>query len=204
MQDSNLEFNEQKSKLRSQVLALRKIQSSESRQYQSQNVCNQIIQFLENDFIPSQKNRSIDNPITIAAYSAMPDELSLDHVIDHVKDFPALQVVYPRILSFANAEMDFAIPLTEHDWIKDAKGIRQPKFELQSIDLTCIDLIVVPGVAFTKEGARLGMGMGFYDRMLPKMPQALRIAGAFDFQLVDQIVEGPYDQRVDLVFSPKT
>jgi 5-formyltetrahydrofolate cyclo-ligase len=67
-----------------------------------------------------------------------------------------------------------------------------------------LDLIVVPGVAFDRYGGRLGLGKGYYDRFLPHIrTDALKIAPAFECQLVDNIPVLPHDVRVDMVVTEK-
>ncbi len=66
-----------------------------------------------------------------------------------------------------------------------------------------IDWVLVPGVAFDRQGGRLGYGGGYYDRLLPMLPRhAARIAGAFDLQLVGKVPVGPHDVRVDAIVTP--
>ena len=61
----------------------------------------------------------------------------------------------------------------------------------------------VPGVAFDREGGRLGYGGGFFDRLLPSTRTGVaRIAGAFDVQIVDRVPRGPQDLAVDCVVTP--
>ncbi|MDD2515695.1 MAG: 5-formyltetrahydrofolate cyclo-ligase, partial [Candidatus Gracilibacteria bacterium] len=48
-----------------------------------------------------------------------------------------------------------------------------------------IDISVVPGLAFTKEGTRLGRGGGFYDRFFAKNKNGFKIGLCYDFQLID-------------------
>lgn len=55
------------------------------------------------------------------------------------------------------------------------------------------DLIVVPGMAFDRQGSRLGRGKGFYDRFLAKHPHTPTIGLCFDFQIVDSIPKEPHD-----------
>lgn len=65
-----------------------------------------------------------------------------------------------------------------------------------------IDLVIVPGVAFDRRGARVGYGGGFYDRFLARVrPDAPAIAVAFSEQVVDEVPEGPMDRRVDAVVT---
>ena len=61
-----------------------------------------------------------------------------------------------------------------------------------------VDLALVPGVVFDKQGNRLGYGRGFYDRLLRQLsPSALRIGLAFDCQVVEQLPVEPHDERLD-------
>jgi 5-formyltetrahydrofolate cyclo-ligase len=65
-----------------------------------------------------------------------------------------------------------------------------------------IDCVIVPGLAFDREGYRLGRGKGYYDRFLAGLgPRAARIALAFDRQITDRVPREPHDQKVDLVLS---
>lgn len=64
-----------------------------------------------------------------------------------------------------------------------------------------IDLIVVPGVAFDRSGGRLGRGKGYYDRFLPKHPEAVRIGICFDFQLVESVPHEPFDLTMHAVIA---
>ena len=63
-------------------------------------------------------------------------------------------------------------------------------------------VIIVPGVAFSSDGERLGRGKGYYDRFLEQWPAALRVAPAFECQLVKQIPTEPHDQPVDRIVTP--
>ncbi|MCF0205812.1 MAG: 5-formyltetrahydrofolate cyclo-ligase, partial [Bacteroidales bacterium] len=63
------------------------------------------------------------------------------------------------------------------------------------------DLIIVPGVAFDRNGNRLGRGRGYYDRFLCKYPKVEKIGICFDFQLLEEIPTEPTDIRMDKVVS---
>lgn len=59
------------------------------------------------------------------------------------------------------------------------------------------DLVVVPGVAFTRTGDRLGQGGGWYDRFLVRTrPGCIHVGVAFDFQLLDAVPSAPHDVRL--------
>ena len=78
-----------------------------------------------------------------------------------------------------------------------------PEFEtLPAIDLSRVDLILVPGLAFTDDGARLGRGGGCYDRLLANCPaHTRRIGVCFATQLVASLPVEPHDQRVERVIT---
>lgn len=63
------------------------------------------------------------------------------------------------------------------------------------------DLIVVPGMAFDREGHRLGRGKGYYDRFLAKYPEVMTIGICFDFQLLESIPTEPHDRLVEDVIT---
>lgn len=67
--------------------------------------------------------------------------------------------------------------------------------------LETIDLVVVPAIALDERGARIGYGAGLYDRLLPRLPRAARVAVAFDFQLVAEVPETEGDQRVGVILT---
>ena len=65
-----------------------------------------------------------------------------------------------------------------------------------------LDLLVIPGLAFDRQGGRLGYGKGYFDRLLPgARPDALLAAVAFECQLFDTVPMQPYDVRVDAVVT---
>lgn len=83
------------------------------------------------------------------------------------------------------------------------RGIPEPRPELPRIDLAAIDFVLVPGVAFDPTGRRLGYGGGYYDRLLTLLaPEAARIAGAFELQLVARVPAAPHDLFVDAIATP--
>jgi len=82
------------------------------------------------------------------------------------------------------------------------KDIPEPLPALPQVAAESIDWILVPGVAFSPEGSRLGYGGGYYDRlMITLQPAAARVAGAFDAQIVAHIPAASHDLSVDLVVT---
>ncbi|MCP4912684.1 MAG: 5-formyltetrahydrofolate cyclo-ligase [Oligoflexia bacterium] len=64
------------------------------------------------------------------------------------------------------------------------------------------ELLVVPGLGFTKNGERLGRGKGFYDRFLESY-QGIKIALVFEEQILEKLPVEEHDVNVDYVVSEK-
>ena len=60
-------------------------------------------------------------------------------------------------------------------------------------------LVLMPGLAFTEDGKRMGYGGGFYDKFLASEPNHPTVALCFEFQMVDYIPTEDYDIPVDCV-----
>lgn len=66
-----------------------------------------------------------------------------------------------------------------------------------------IELAVIPGVAFSARGERLGRGGGYYDRTLPLLMNAFKAGVAFPFQIMDHIPRDDFDFILDAVVTIK-
>jgi 5-formyltetrahydrofolate cyclo-ligase len=90
-----------------------------------------------------------------------------------------------------------------------AYRILEPKTELRGLTdkkvaVAELDLIVVPGVAFDRRGARMGHGFGYYDKLLKNArSDTPLVALAFECQLFDEIPTESHDVFMDLVITEK-
>ncbi len=106
-------------------------------------------------------------------------------------------ICYPRV---NGVEIDLiAVPspsaLETSRW-----QLREPMHdETKIITPAQLDLIFIPGLAFSRTGARLGRGGGFYDRLLVRCPSAFKVGICFEAQIFDDIPRDPHDQRADIV-----
>lgn len=90
------------------------------------------------------------------------------------------------------------------DLVEDSIGYVQPSKEsLDPVDLSEIDLIIVPGLSFDRKGYRIGFGAGYYDRFLGRVNFEIPTIGlAYDFQIIDSLINmEDYDIPVDYVMT---
>ena len=90
-------------------------------------------------------------------------------------------------------------------WCRElAKTVHFPEDE-PAPDPGSIDVVIVPGTAFTAAGDRLGQGGGWYDRFLATVrPDCLKVGVAFAPQLVGSLPVEPHDLRVDVVVTDQS
>lgn len=83
-------------------------------------------------------------------------------------------------------------------------GILEPKTSLERIDIQDIDCFLIPGLAFDRQGYRLGYGRGFYDRTLElSAERALKVGISYDELVVTSLPHQPHDIRMDTILTPR-
>lgn len=84
-------------------------------------------------------------------------------------------------------------------------GIPEPAGDCQPLpEGAAVDLVLAPGVAFTRHGDRLGYGRGYFDRFLATLPgHALIVAAAYSIQLLGKLPVEPHDRRVALLVTER-
>jgi 5-formyltetrahydrofolate cyclo-ligase len=92
------------------------------------------------------------------------------------------------------------IVAADGDWplVASKFGVQEPTGP--AVDVAEIGFVIVPGLAFTVAGDRLGYGQGYYDRFLPTVA-APNAGVCFSDQLVDEMPLTANDVRVDTVIS---
>ncbi|MCP4036640.1 MAG: 5-formyltetrahydrofolate cyclo-ligase [bacterium] len=106
--------------------------------------------------------------------------------------------LFPRC---AGAGLEF-VPADNLEQLQPGRfGILEPEPSGQAVLLSVRDLVLVPGVAFDRAGARLGRGGGFYDRAFPEQSQLrpLLMGFAYSVQLIERVPTAPHDRRMDAV-----
>lgn len=119
-----------------------------------------------------------------AAYKSFRWEADADLAVQESSLY--IQWAYPRI-SAQTQELEFRIPNpTDARWLKNAWGIWEPD-PLTSTLISINDAkgVLVPAVAFDRNGRRLGYGKGFYDRALNSF-KGLKVGVAFSVQVTSE------------------
>ena len=98
----------------------------------------------------------------------------------------------------ASALADFALDLAVGRF-----GILEPKpGAVRPVACDQIDAALVPGLAFDETGNRLGRGMGYFDRLLRDV-RGVKIALAYDFQLLSEVPAEAHDTPMDFIVTEK-
>jgi 5-formyltetrahydrofolate cyclo-ligase len=110
----------------------------------------------------------------------------------------AVRAVLPRVAPEHRLE-HLAVTAWD-DLAPGAWDIPEPVASCPAVDPAAVELILVPGVAFDRQGGRLGYGGGFYDRFLAACPGP-RMALAFALQIVEQVPAAPHDLPVHRIVT---
>lgn len=138
----------------------------------------------------------------IMCYSAFADEVQTEKILCHALA-KGKRVCVPFILD-KNSKMEAAHIRNMEDLVIGTYGILSVAADkMERIEPMKINFIVVPGVAFDRQGHRLGMGGGFYDRFLIQAKNGFRLGIAFDRQLLKQVPFNETDCRMHAVLTEK-
>ena len=134
----------------------------------------------------------------LAVYLASPDEINIDPYIEYILH-AGVEVVTPR-WNGETYELAKLKGLDEKNLRRGPMGIREP-IDADIVEPKNVYAWIIPGLAFTRGGKRLGYGGGWYDRFLASAPKgAIKIGVAHPFQIVDDLPAEPHDiQLTDVV-----
>ncbi len=139
----------------------------------------------------------LKNAQLVALYIPINKEVDAKIIIDGLA--PSNKTVC--IPAFCNGDYVFAKFDNRDNLEKGPFGILQPE-EIRIVDASSIDIALIPGVMFDKNGIRLGYGKGIFDKLLAKS-KAVRIGLAYEFQVVDSLPREKHDLAMDLVVTEK-
>ena len=187
-------FNEKKA-LRKEILTRRKNIDAAEKGEMDKKILDR---FFESKYYKEAKN--------IFIYISYDSEINTREIIN--KAFKDGKKIYVPRTEFETRLMD-AVEITSFDnLIKSSYGILEPSKEVLQINPNELDLIVVPGVAFDRNGGRMGYGAGFYDRYFKKInkdniKRIVKLALAYDFQVLEKVPMSVQDVPVDFIITEK-
>lgn len=132
----------------------------------------------------------------LLVYHSLPDELSTDGLIG--KWHASKRLYLPRV---AGDDLEI-LPYDSDNLQEGAFRISEPTGD-NITDPCKIDTVIIPAVAYDRHGNRVGRGKGYYDRLLGRMPDAVKIGICYDFQIVDEIDSEPHDIKVDIIITER-
>ena len=137
------------------------------------------------------------NAKTVFIYLSYLDEAKTDKLIEYA--LKEKTVLVPCCIdSFGNM---IAVEVKSIDDLKEGMyGIREPKNPIEYSGE--IDFCVVPGIAFSKAGYRLGYGKGYYDRFLENR-NTFKAGLTFDELLVDELPYEAHDKKMNVIITKK-
>lgn len=132
---------------------------------------------------------------SVLMYYSLPDELPTHSFVQ--KWSTEKKVYLPRVVGD-----DLEIAIYGELATEGKYGIEEPTTAPVSPEV--VDLVIVPAVALDTHGNRLGRGKGYYDRLLPRCPQAYKIGVALECQLLEDLPVDPFDVPLDAVLTAST
>lgn len=175
---------ESKKELRKRVKSLIKAMAAKKRAVEASAVTEQLLQH--------PKLQSVG---TIALFASLPDEIDTTALIKKLAC--RSRVVLPRL---SGDEMDF-YPYSPEAMHSGAMGISEPDGDVP-VAPSDIDVMILPGLAFTIGGQRLGRGKGYYDRyMARELFRAYTIGICHSVQLLEVLPVEPHDKCLDEVMT---
>lgn len=176
-----------KNALRAEIRRLKSQHHHEELRHKSQKICDWILD--DGVFWASHY---------ILLYSPLPDEADIAPLITAAHN--AGKTVLLPVVCGENLILkrftDFKLMTTGAFNISEPTGEVFPTERYHQIDLA-----IIPGMAFDHSRHRLGRGKGFYDRLLPLLPNAYKMGVCFDFQLLEHIPSQEWDIEMDEVIK---
>ena len=180
-----IEIKEEKKALRKRMLTSRLALEDSLKSDYDRIICEQLIESVE-----------LINPRTVHAYIPIANEINIIPVINRLLD-NGVRVVCPKTLPARKLENRVLKSLQDLETgIMGTKHPAEP--EIYTGDY---DLILVPGLAFDRQGFRLGYGGGYYDNFLNSNPASVHIGVFYPFQKVEKVPVEPHDVRLKNVIT---
>lgn len=186
-----------KKKLRDEILSIRESLSDKEINEKSKKIYERL---LESSIYKKSSN--------IFTYVNFKNEVKTDMIINHSLLNTDTNQGKKVFIPLCNTSIKEIILCEIHgfDELKPNKmGILEPRADIIRIaNRKDIDMAIVPGAVFDKEGNRIGYGAGYYDKFFSSLKKDIvKIGICYDFQLVDFAPSSPHDVPMDYIITDK-
>ena len=176
---------EKKINLRKQMKAQLKAMDAEEKRVLDRRVCEQLFSLPE-----------IADADFVYGYMNLFWETGTEEILERLWN-AGVQIALPKVLGDT---IEFFHVRSREDLEIGSFRLLEPKESCEQVFWPNAP-VLVPGVAFSKDGKRLGKGGGYYDKFLSKEPEHKTIALAYEFQLTDEIPAEEHDKPVDVIVT---
>ena len=179
----------QKELIRSEALKRRR--SLPARDALSQDICREVLELAE-----------YRSAVTVIVYMGVRSEVQTTPLIEEaLADGKRVAVPYCAGEQLALFHLRSLAELVPGEY-RIPEPLAELRTSARAVALADVDLVVVPGVAFDRRGARLGFGRGYFDRLLSQLPRpAPRVGLAFGCQLFEVIPTEAHDEPLDAIVT---
>lgn len=177
--------------IRARMRALRQALPPSARSARSQRIVEQLVDC-----------REYREASSVALYAPLVQEVDIAKLAEHAQS-EQKRLYYPFMDEEAGGfTTGFRLVTDSAQLVERGRGFLEPSADLPCAERGDIQLVVVPALAVSAAGQRLGFGSGFYDATLPDIcPPAISLAVAFDFQLLAELPEDPHDVRIHTIVT---
>ena len=186
-------INDEKQRLRNDVLALRRKLTTAQRVIRSADILQKLFEI-----------EAVRDATWIHFYVSHGSEVETTGMIAHALS-QGKRVTVPKMEPATKRLTLSELRDPARELVPGPIGIPEPKPEvIRPMDVDRMDLFIVPGIAFDQCGNRLGQGAGYYDRLLTPVAGGIPIIGlAFELQLVERVPTGDHDIHVNWIVTEK-
>ncbi|MGB5366799.1 MAG: 5-formyltetrahydrofolate cyclo-ligase [Polyangiales bacterium] len=139
----------------------------------------------------------LERAATVLAFASIGSEVQTRPIIEEAWS-AGKRVALPRV---DGDELRLHLIHSQAPLTVGAFSVPEPAEDAPVIEPDEIDFALIPGLALDPRGYRIGYGGGYYDRLIPRLSNACTCAVGYDFQLISEVPELPFDVSVDLVIT---
>ena len=186
--ESNSDICMLKVKMRKQIFSVKQAIPDKEMVKQSSHLCDKL-----------EKTHLWANSKIVLLYSNLSKEISVNQLIE--RGLKSNKIVALPRYDLKSGKYTASTIRSLKDLVIGRHSIMEPFTSCPEIDMNQLDLVIVPGVAFDRNGGRLGRGGGYYDRVLKKL-NAIFCGVCFREQVVNQTPQELHDVKMDLTMTP--